>query len=160
MLASVMFKRYCESEAGLFVYEKIELGEEYFFDRKPLKNYNEYSERDRRMALKWGENYNKEKNLYIDKFSENYLYKYSVSDIAFEYGPIHRNTTTLIRKPDNKLLAKGVSFTNGQGWLANVGPFPPVTESCPHGYKTENRFFSNAAAVHGDLLKNTIIYRR
>jgi hypothetical protein len=141
-VSNYMFERLCndDSRIGLFVYEEVALGGEYFM---PFPEDAEERDLDRRFIF--GDNL----MLNRERLEEDYEF------IVNEVGPIGLVATSVILKSDNKILGKAVSAGNQQGWLNRLGAFDGIPgASCPSG-RDENGF-SNNRKNHDNLLREVI----
>ena len=142
MVASVLFKKYCSELAGFTLYEKVELGDEYFLPYTE-KNTSEY----RRLDSYWF--FDDEHYLNAKKIEQEFKFTYLVRKELSSLGPVASNTTVIKRLSDNKVLSEVISISNSTGWLANIGPLPPITYSCPDDEIWENNLH------HPHSIKNT-----
>lgn len=144
-LSNYLFEQYCTDpdRVGLFVYEKVQLGDEYFMpipkDKEP---------RDLGQHFIFGE------NLIInrERFDEDYIFNVYKKVPISSIGPINAIETSVIRKADQKVLGKAVSARNWQGWLNQfglMGGFPGVY--CPTGRNEKG--FSKYRHAHKALIK-------
>jgi hypothetical protein len=150
-LSNYLFEQYCTDpdRIGLFVYEKAQLGDEYFM---PFPKDKEPRDLDPRFIF--GENLMINRERFDEDFIFNVYKKVPISSI----GPINAEETSVIRKSDQKVLGKAVSAANAQGWLNQfglIGGFPGVY--CPAG-RDENHF-PRSRLAHYALVKETFTYQ-
>lgn len=142
-LSNYLFKQYCTDRAGLFVYEKVQLGDEYFM---PFPKNKDPRDLDPRFII--------DDNLMINRkrFDQDFILYYYKHILVSSMGPISADETSIIRKTDQKVLGKAVSFNNGKGWwyreIESLGE--PTAKSCPVGYDDEGR--SYAGLLHNNLI--------
>lgn len=129
ILTNIFFNHFCETETGLFVYEKIELDESYFSLIDEAKRDRGYDNRFE---------YNDQYSLDTANFKSEYQFNFIVNDKYSNIGPIYSKTTSLIRKSDKKLLGKAVSGTAYIGLFRVLGSNMRERINCPSG-RNENR---------------------
>lgn len=150
-LSNYLFKKYCSEEGrtGLFIYEKVALGDEYFM---PFPKDKDPRDLDRRFIF--------EDNLMINRkrFEKDYIFDVYKSIPLSSIGPIIAVETSVIRKDDQKLLGKAVSLANRKGWwYRKIASFGQLTsETCPSG--RDERGTPNYYKHH-DLLVKEIMYK-
>lgn len=147
-VSNYMFEKLCNDpeKIGMFVYEQVELGSEYF-----MSFPEEIDERDldRRFVF--------EDNLMLnrERFEENYELIVNEYIPVSEIGPIGLVATSVIRKSDGQILGKAVSAGNQQGWLNRLGALEGIPGvSCPTG--RDEYGFSKNRKNHDNLLKEVI----
>lgn len=125
-LSKYLFKQYCEEEGrvGLFIYEKVELDDEYFM---PFPKDKDPRDLDQRFVV--GD------NLMINRkrFDKEYIFDDYKEIPLSAIGPIFSVETWVLRKGDGKVLGKAVSLTNHLGWWIESSKFGNKDESCPSG---------------------------
>jgi len=146
-LSSYLFDRYCSEEdrVGSFIYERIELGDEYFV---PLP-LNEEERRDVSQRYVFRE------ALMIDLllFEENYdVSEFRAVTPLSDIGPIVSISSSVIRKRDDKVLGKVVTLANHRGWWIDSSPFGGGVAFCPYGFNQMGD--SNAGLAHQNLIKD------
>jgi hypothetical protein len=123
MRSDSLFEQYCNEEGrvGQFIYERVELGEEFF--RTIPTDQRELDRIGKGYYL-----YNNDKKVLIDKevfsqfYERNGLKKIRLSDV----GPIYSIETTIVRKSDGKVLSKAVSLLNMRGQTRGYFPIEGV----------------------------------
>ncbi len=152
-LSNYLFKQYCTDadRIGLFVYEKVQLGDEYFM---PFPKDTDPRDLDRRFIV--GE------DLMINRgrFDKDYIFNVYKRVPLSSVGPIIAVETSVIRKSDQKVLGKAVSLKNGKGWwyreIASFGQ--PTSKTCPTGRGP--RGYSNYRRAHKGLIKKIFTHAK
>jgi len=141
-LSGYIFKQSCKEDVGVFIYEQVELGDEYFI---PFPVDKEPRSLDSRFVF--GENRLLDKEKFDREYSLEMYKKIPVSEI----GPVYLIQTSVTRRSDNKLLSKSVSVRNDMGWLAKLTSFGYAHDQCPEvgAYIHRNN--------HNSLINNTFI---
>ncbi|MGH1426709.1 MAG: hypothetical protein ACRBEE_02125 [Arenicella sp.] len=150
MVASVVFQHYCKTLPGLYVYEKVELGDEYFL-RRPHDGVIE-SKKLRESSI-----YNEKYRFNSQKIQQEYKYVYQEVSSIFPVGPIYKHQASIIRMQDGKLLSEAISLSNKRGWLVRKieKAFSGGYGFCPTGRDDSNTPLFNKH--HSNLLKETFI---
>lgn len=148
-LSKYLFKQYCEEEGriGLFIYEKVELDDEYFM---PFPKDKDPRDLDQRFVV--GD------NLMINKerLEQSYILgKYRKTEPISDIGPILSVETLVFRKSDNKLIGKSVHLANRLGWWINSSKLGIRTDSCPSGYDSHGN--SQSGLLHHRLVKEIFL---
>lgn len=141
-----LFEQYCHEEGrvGQFIYERVELGEEYF--RTIPSDDKELSRLDKRFYI------NEKKSL-IDKqrFKQSYIFNYQIKTMLSPIGPIYSYETTIVRKTDGKILSKAVSLLNMLDKSSKY--FTVEGETCPTGRDIQRSSLFNKS--HSNLIGRT-----
>ena len=135
-----IFEEHCQN-AGLFIYEKIDLDKKYFL---PLPKNKEKLNK-----IGSGKIYN-DMYLDIDKFERDYELIFGERTEISKLENIFYSESKIIRKSDNKLLSKALSVGGFGGGLTQKG----FNKICPPGERPDG--WSNHNYNHIFLIKNTI----
>lgn len=135
----------------MFIYEKIELGEECFI---PFIKGKDPRGLDQRFVL------NGDLIISQEQFKKDYIFEVYKKIPLSEVGPISFMETSVIRRSDSKLLGKAISLHNGRGWLMKklTSSFGGGGESCPIDQYSRN--LSYFRRNHDDLIKNIFILQK
>lgn len=145
-LTESAFNEWCENNTGLFVYEDISLGDQYL---KPMPT-------NRKDIRRIHNSFKVNQKTIIDEHSLNkdYIYNFQERrDLNKSFiGPIYAIETSLIRRSDNKLIAKAVSGIAEVSLIKLYGSNMKERKSCPTGIdENRNALFYKS---HFELLKN------
>jgi hypothetical protein len=140
VISEVFFAYQCKNNSGLFVYEKIKLGDGYFIPIKERELVYEFDKFNDFLKI------NKPKIL-ID-------YDYSYQKIVVnKIGPVEKIISQVVRKNDKKVMAEGVAFQNHGGWLLyNSKTFVSTPKNCGNR-KYGHTEKADAQYRHGLLVK-------
>ncbi len=149
----MVFNHYCSDEdfAGTFIYEQVELSEEYILI-PPESGKSKYPVNISLLI--------EDRKYLIDEQLLNVKYDWSLMNRKkfFFVGPIYKVESIVIRKHDKKVLGKAVTLKNKKGWLHELGIFMVNTgDNCPIVISEHGRNLSYNH--HYDLLKR-IFYRK
>lgn len=146
--SNYIFDRYCESETGSFIHEKVELDQQYFIPIDQVENIKKVSS-----SLVFENQYVLNEKKFEIEYTVLLLKRSQVSAL----GPIYSMESSIFRKADGKLLSKAVSANNQMGWFAQwVGQhFPGFGKVCPS--EKGPRVGSPSGFHHSNLIKDTFI---
>ena len=113
-----IFEEHCQN-AGLFIYEKSELNEEFFVDEETI----DFKEKSNRFLFGNG------KYLNMDVFERHYIYVYAERKYVSDIGDIYIERSHIVRKSDSKLLSEAISVKGFGGGLTQRD----YTKKCPKG---------------------------
>lgn len=120
------FKHLCNTEAGMFVYKKIELPAEYFLEK---------GERDESYVIWSPYAYSEGNTINFNKVKNIYNINTVIDHDGFWNGRIKKKTTTIKEKKADNLLSEAISLYFIGGWAAKVGSDPMIiyadTPECP-----------------------------
>ena len=120
-----IFEEHCKN-AGLFIYEKVELGEEYFILAPESKK--------EMGAIPPGQVF-EDRQLNMDKFLSDYEYTRHKRKYFYENGNLHYISSVVIRKSDNKTLGEAISVAGFGGGMTQRSH----TKVCPNKKMTNGR---------------------
>ncbi|GEM_PF-2592065 len=141
IVTKTVFEHYCKTNVGLFIYEKVDLGEEYFISFPDDKGPGDLDER-----FIFGENM----MLNQQQFEQNYIYDYMKNIKVSFMGPIYSTQTIVTRKSDSKVLGKAVSGVAYVGLFKALGSNKRPRIYCPKGQDEKGFYFFNKG--HRSLL--------
>ena len=145
-LSNYLFEKYCNEDGrtGLFVYEKVQLGDEYFMpfpkDKDPFNLDSRFVVGDNLMINR-------------ERFDRDFVLDVYKDVLLTNIGPINAVETSVIRISDQKLLGKAISLNNGKGWwYREIESFGQQTvKTCPSG--RDEKGFSYYRRAHKALIK-------
>ena len=141
-----LFEQYCNEEGrvGLFIYERVALGKEYF--RQIPTDVRELRQLDKDFYIN-------DKKLLIDKqhFKQSYTLNNRKRTILSSVGPIYSVETTIVRKSDGKVLSKAVSLLNMLDKASKY--FPVEGVSCRVG--RDSKGYPYSVKEHRNLIEKT-----
>ena len=129
-IANIIFKQQCEKDdVGLTVFEKVELGDEYFLKLPPV---------DTRAYRELEKGYIYDDQLYIDKglLDVNFDTYVIEKKIVSRFGPVTQANFNMVRRKDKKVLSTYKRYRKSRGWLGSLR-YGPLTiwstkvDSCP-----------------------------
>jgi hypothetical protein len=143
ILTRIVFADFCEKKTGLFIYEKVELGNSYFLPIEEAKKSKSYDNR-----LDFNEKYTLDTKKFKSEFEHNFIKSEDFSIVA----PVISVSTSFIRKKDLMLLGESVSGIAYVSLFRSLGSNKRETIECPSGRDKNRRpkFYKH----HKDLLKN------
>jgi len=176
-VSEYLFEKYCSdpSKVGLFVYETVELPDEYFdplptkwvhhkdhdfdlrfsYGKRPLEKFFD----GKNQTYKKGIHYRYSGGYRINKgrFEQDYILKDYRPNQLPRIGPINALETSVIRKRDSKVLGKAVSFANHRGWWARAWTWEGNSANkCPSG--RDKNGLANFYKKHDQLI-SSIFYK-
>lgn len=121
-IGRVYFNHLCNTEAGMFVYQDVQLPEEYFL--KAGERNNRYPDRSEHAYAKGGE-------LNLDRVKTAYDIKMDIDREYSVWGHISKMTTKITDKSSGEVLSESISFGSRGGWLFSMTPTPGIGRECP-----------------------------
>jgi len=141
-----IFKKYCSEKVGVFVYERVGIGNEYF-------SFN--SENSKRDDIDKRFLFDKDIILNRNKFEKDYIYKAYESLPISKIGPVNLIKSSVVRRDDGKLLSEAVSVVTKRGWLAQLYSFGYAYDQCPTKKRTSGSEENEHMRNHRHLLRKT-----
>jgi hypothetical protein len=127
-ITSYRFNKLCEEEGGIFVYKRVELGDEFYLKPGELtkKTILRADGGGTLTLVKANGN-----ELIVDKINENYEVTNETDHDATDWPGTVKFTTTV--SEDGAPLGKAVSFIGGEGWFIRKINFGPTLSGrrCP-----------------------------
>lgn len=170
-LSNFMFDRLCNDpeKIGLFVYEKVELPDEYIeplptgwthhddYEYDPRFEFGEAESRffdGEKSGLRKGLHYRYAGGYRINRvdISDEYKITFYEPERYSKIGPIIISRSAIHRKSDGRLLGEAASAVSLKGWFAQVGTLSGTARiHCSGGQGDEG--FPNYHRSHNNLVK-------
>lgn len=142
--SSYIFKKECDSNSGLYIYEKVKLNDSYINKNQDTSDKNF----DPRYIIN-------NKRVDKEKLENEYDIQFFSKRVLSKIGPIESIETSITRVSDNKLLGKAVSVRSRQGWLYRLASFGYGYEQCPTKYRESGESMNEHMKNHMNILKST-----
>lgn len=143
-VSKYIFEKYCNGLVGVFIYEKVGLGHEYFV---PIPGGKDPRNLDPRFIF--------DDNLLLnrERLEQDYSYVVHKATPISQIGPVDSIASSITRKRDGELLSQVVSAVTQLGWWAEFWSFGYGDESCPKGRDVSG--VSIRAKNHDSILRST-----
>lgn len=145
IVGHVYFSYLCNTQAGQFVYKRVEVGDEYLLRPGEIDKSRRGESPDGFAIAKGGE-INKE------KLRERYDFPFSKKETFSKIFHIYKRERIISDKINNNILSKSTSFLYGGGWVVNIYPV-----GIPPCYCKETHMPTSKANIHARLFDKTFI---
>jgi hypothetical protein len=142
VISEIVFYYQCDKNSGLYVYEEVNLSDEYFTkESKSEKEFNYF--------------YNEYFFITKNMFDYEYLYIPNKITTISSFGPIKLIESLVYRRTDNKLLGKLTTVSNGLGWVVRSWSFGYAGKGCPAGFSEKGERVRNK--MRREFIENIFI---
>jgi hypothetical protein len=160
-ISRLIFSHYCNTQQGMFVYEKVGLRDEHF--SVMASDWNMASKYDRWIWTDQDLSSSRAREQVIDGiqiinltyFEKKYRYERIHNIKLSRFGPVDQHKYRVIRLADDKILSESSSISVGPGWVGRALPFPGGGEGCKLRQSGSSETINASYEVHQGLIRST-----